>query len=239
MLCAIHQPNFFPWIGYFDKIYRADKFCFLDCVDYPKSSKTMSTWSNRVGICVQETQKWINCPVIREQGRQKIIDVKIDDNQEWRKKIRRTLEYNYKKAPFFEECWEKIRELIDYRTCSLADYNCHVIVKLSEEMGLKGDFYRQSELCTTEASNELLIEIVKKLYCDSYMCGGGAKGYQNDNLFFESNINLIYQNFIQPHYRQAGNFKFVPGLSILDALFCLGFKGVEKMIKERNRGESY
>ena len=29
MVVAIHQPNYFPWMGYFDKINRCDKFIFL------------------------------------------------------------------------------------------------------------------------------------------------------------------------------------------------------------------
>ena len=33
-IVAIHQPNFFPWLGFFDKIRRADVFVFLDDVSY-------------------------------------------------------------------------------------------------------------------------------------------------------------------------------------------------------------
>ncbi len=47
MICAIHQPNFFPWLGYFDKIKRCDKFVVLDDVQFPK---TGGGWSNRVAV---------------------------------------------------------------------------------------------------------------------------------------------------------------------------------------------
>ena len=35
-LVGIHQPNFFPWLGYFNKIHSSDKFIFLDNVQLPK-----------------------------------------------------------------------------------------------------------------------------------------------------------------------------------------------------------
>src|SRR5581483_975536 len=41
MLVAIHQPQFLPWLGYLDKIDRADLFVVLDCVQFKKNE-----WQN-------------------------------------------------------------------------------------------------------------------------------------------------------------------------------------------------
>ncbi len=48
-IVAIHQPNFFPWLGYFDKIARCDHFVLLDHVQF---QKTGGVWSNRVRMMV-------------------------------------------------------------------------------------------------------------------------------------------------------------------------------------------
>jgi WbqC-like protein family len=37
---AIHQPNFLPWLGYFQKIYASDIFIFHDAVEFTKRSFT-------------------------------------------------------------------------------------------------------------------------------------------------------------------------------------------------------
>ena len=36
MIVAIHQPQYLPWLGYFDKMLKADVFCYLDTVQYKK-----------------------------------------------------------------------------------------------------------------------------------------------------------------------------------------------------------
>ena len=37
MKVAIHQPNYLPWIGFFDKLDQVDKFVILDKALHSKS----------------------------------------------------------------------------------------------------------------------------------------------------------------------------------------------------------
>lgn len=231
MICAIHQPNFFPWLGYFNKIYKADVFIFLDQVDYPKSSKTMSTWSNRVAVSINGEKHWISCPVVREEGKQKICNVQIDESVDWRKKLIKTLEYNYKKSGFYDEVSDFIFSLIMNREETLAEFNIRNIRELCKKLGINSQFYRQSELETTKSATELLIEIAKAVNCDTYMCGGGAGGYQEDGLFEKSGLELKYQNYNAPYYEQK-NGQCIQGLSILDALFNCGFIKAKQLIEK-------
>ncbi|MCS7151846.1 MAG: WbqC family protein, partial [Endomicrobia bacterium] len=41
MKVAIHQPQYLPWSGYFNKILQCDIFVFLDDVQYKKNE-----WQN-------------------------------------------------------------------------------------------------------------------------------------------------------------------------------------------------
>src|ERR1700730_2689424 len=53
---AIHQPNFLPWLGYFDKLARCDMFVLLDSVQFPKRN---GTWMNRVKVLVGGEAAWV------------------------------------------------------------------------------------------------------------------------------------------------------------------------------------
>jgi len=217
MLCAIHQPNFFPWLGYFDKIRRADIFVFMDDVDYPKSgSGGMGSWSNRVKINIQNNDQWFGCPVNKKTGNGRIKDVLIGNDPNWQKKALKTLQINYAKAPNFQATVELLEPLLMNPTLCLSDYNTHAIVTISKALGFETKFVWQSKLGTSQSSTDVLIEICKAVGASAYLAGGGAGGYQDDKKIQMSGLDLVYQNFTPQPYGNPK--KYMAGLSVIDYL---------------------
>ena len=93
---ACHQPNFLPWLGYFDKLAQCDRFVLLDDVQFPRTSR--GTYTNRVQLMIGGKPAWLTAPVVRE-GVQRIREVRVDDRQPWRRKALRTIEMEYARAP--------------------------------------------------------------------------------------------------------------------------------------------
>lgn len=96
-LISIHQPNFFPWFGNFDKIFRSDLFVFLNDVQFPKKG---GVWTNRVKLIVSRTARWLTGAVDRDyQGTRNVNQMKIDINQPWKEKRFKIILMNYFTAP--------------------------------------------------------------------------------------------------------------------------------------------
>src|SRR6185503_18008328 len=94
-------------------------------------------------------------------------------------------------------------------------------------------FRRASDLEISGRSNDLLISIVKSAGGNIYMAGGGASGYQDDSLFEKAGLVVTYQRFVHPLYSQTNSKRFVPGLSIIDALMNLGLEGTRSLLVNR------
>lgn len=219
-VCAIHQPNFFPWLGFFDKIKRCDKFVLLDNVQIPK---TGGGWTNRVSINVQGESRWLTAPINRPSGVWNINETTFQ-NTNWRDKTIKTLYANYSRAPFFKNNKDFIFELVNFSSDNLAEYNFNAIRQLCilMDINIENKFVLASSLSLKTASNQLLIDITKAVGCSTYMAGGGADGYQNINMFADQDINFVYQRFAHPEYTQGKTTNFLNGLSIIDFIFNSG-----------------
>ncbi|MCK4394323.1 WbqC family protein [Candidatus Bipolaricaulota bacterium] len=228
-IVAIHQPTFFPWLGYFDKIARADLFIVMDNVQFPK---TAGTWSNRVRLIVNRRAAWVTMPIVRAyHGTRLICEMQINNATPWRTKVLKTIEMNYVRASFFKEVFPLLMRLVNNPTDSLADYNIAAIRALVSVLGINpSKLILGSTLDVKGKATDLLIAMTKEVGGTAYLCGGGAAGYQEDEKFAEAGIELIYQNFRHPEYPQINTAEFIPGLSIIDVLMNCGFENTQALL---------
>jgi len=229
-IAAIHQPNFFPWLGYFHKIARSDIFVFLDNVQFPK---TGGAWTNRVKMLVSGEAKWLTASIDRDfHGARKINQMIFFHGHPWRRKIAKTLQSEYSRHPYYAETMEILWPLLMNAECNIAEYNINAVTALSFALGLDTSKVRRSSAyLTAGAGTELLCSLTKAVGADTYLCGGGAEGYQDDMVFAANSLNLQYQNFRHPVYPQHKETGFTPGLSIVDALMNLGFKALGDLLR--------
>lgn len=230
IVVAIHQPTFFPWLGYFNKIVRCDRFVVLDSVQFPKKG---GTWANRVKLLINGQPDWVTMPIERSyHGVRSYAEMRIDSAVTWRDKLRQTIRTNYGASPYFDEVFPAIEDLICNSTTGLTDYNLSAILYLAKALGLDvAKIILASKVKAEGAGTDLLVSITKSVNGTAYLCGGGASEYQEDEKFAAAGLDLIYQNFKHPVYEQANTREFVPGLSVIDALMNCGFEGTAALIQ--------
>jgi WbqC-like protein family len=225
---AIHQPNFLPWLGYFDKLARCDLFVLLDSVQFPKKS---GTWMNRVKLLVSGEPAWITVPIVRAyHGLRRIDEMEIDDSRPWRRKLLATIEQNYSRAAHFDQTMPLVTDVVMHESSMLAEYNEAGLRRLGTSVGLDvSKFMRASSLELTGGATDLLIDITRKVGAHTYLAGGGASGYQKDDKFAAAGIRLRYQAFDHPTYPQLAD-KPQHGLSIVDTLMHCGADGTARLL---------
>lgn len=232
-IVAIHQPNFFPWLGYFDKISRCDFFVFLDDVQF---QKTGGIWTNRVKLLIAGEARWVTAAIERNyHGTRNINEMQFSSSVLWRSKLLKSIEANYRKHPFYRETMEVIEPLILGEEANIASYNSHAVIVLANQIGLDSDKFRwSSQMRKTGTSNELLVTLTMNAGGDTYMCGGGADGYQDEAVFEDYGVTLQHQAFKHPEYKQANALTFNPGLSVIDAAMNLGWLGVKGLLNRES-----
>lgn len=229
-IAAIHQPSFFPWLGFFNKIVRSDVFVILDNVQFPK---TGGYWANRVKLIVGGKGEWVTMPINRSySGTRNINEIEIDNSRNWNQKMLKSISVNYGKAKYFEEIYPIASSLLESPGTDLTQFNLKVIHEFCTMLKIDTSHFRRgSDMNVSGTSTDLLISIVTETGCNAYMCGGGASKYQEDEKFAQNNIELIYQNFKHPVYDQFNTKEFVAGLSILDTLMNCGAEKTSELIR--------
>ena len=227
---AIHQPNFLPWVGYFDKVGRVDTFVLFDDVQLPQGK----SYCSRVKIKGSNGPQWLTVPVKKSSGAL-ILEVEVVNNG-WARKHVRTIEQVYGKAPYFEKFWPQIRHVISQDWALLADLNCALIETISRLVGIETAFVRSSSFDHGAVSaDERILEILKSTNASKYVSGEGAgsKRYVQGEEMEAAGVLLEWQEFRHPVYSQLAD-PFDSHMSVLDMMFMTGKVVSEDTAVERS-----
>jgi len=166
MILAIHQPNFFPWYPYFQKMLRADVFVFLTYCQFERGSYT-----NRFQL-----NGWHTMSVSAKT--EAIKDKKyLNPDYDWMK-IKKRL-YNYNLGIFDK-----------YISESLSDTNIGIITEIVKRLKIKTELMMDTETYLT--NTERLIDICETHGADTYLSGPGARRYMDLDLFKKHDIKVIF-----------------------------------------------
>jgi len=218
MIEAGHQPNYLPWLGFFDKILRSDIFIIADNVQFERQG-----FQNRNRIKTQSGVKWLTVP-IKHVGRDLLIsEIEIANQAEprWAEKHWQTLKHNYSKAPHWDEFSGFFEEAYSQKWTMLIDLNLHLIKGFMKFFNIKTPLVMASSLKASGKGSEQIIAQCKELGADTHLSGAGGHNYLDLKRFEEEGIKVIFQDFWYPVYPQLHG-EFVPHLSAIDYLFCAG-----------------
>ena len=232
MILSAHQSHYLPWLGYLDKIDRADIFVLLDDVQYEKNG-----WQNRNRILTPRGPLWLTVPVHAHLS-DRINDVKITSAVLWQKDHSKSLEQNYHKAPHFPPLWNLLNGIYEREWSSLAALNLASLEAILKTLGIEGKKrVCSSTLGTTSQATQRLVDLCKHFKADTYLSGDGANVYLDVSLFEKEGIRVEFQHFSHPLYPQLSGEgeTFVEGLSCVDLIFNQGAKSLEILRSARRK----
>ncbi|HMQ79586.1 MAG TPA: WbqC family protein [Ignavibacteria bacterium] len=225
MICTIHQPNYLPYLGFFEKAYNSDIFVLYDTTQFKKND-----WQNRNKLCIPNGWQWISMPILHDFG-QKILEVKIKDPEKNLAKNWRSIKVIYGRAPFFKDYSPAFEEIYNSQKQYVADLNISIIKAAAEHLGLKTKFIKSSELPEiTSTSTQALIDITKHVNADTYISGAEGINYLDMDLWNSTGLKIIFQKYTHPRYKQFNSPEFQPYMNILDLLFNCGPESLDILL---------
>ena len=218
MIISIHQPNFLPWIGYFYKIAKSDVFVILDSVQYPRGKSV----ANRSQIKTSQGILEIAVPISKKSNIEGLVsynEVNFGETN-WQKKILRSIQQAYAKSPFFNNYFKKLEEILFID--SFSQMNIEFIKFIVQELSINSQIAVLSKIENLSIDkNQRIIDLCKIFHSNCYLSGEGGKNYNDESLFKQNSIDLIYTDYKFIEYPQLHG-AFIPKLSIIDLIFNCG-----------------
>ena len=228
MICAIMQPTYFPWSGYFNLIYKSDKFVFLNDAQYSKGS-----WHNRNVIIVNNIKHTLSIPTKKSPLSTMIMDKLIDNSTNWQKKHAKIITQAYSAHPFIEDLNQLVEFFEKLEFQYLYEMNIEIIKFISEKLNLKTNFLNSNDFNLTDKRTAKVVQMLDRINATEYLSPEGAEKYLKEDKFEEqTKVNLSFNTYKPEKYKQKNQDKFLENLSIIDVIANLGWIKTKSYVKQ-------
>lgn len=208
MTTALLQTTYFGPIQWYQKLYRYDH-CLIEQYD----SYQKQTFRNRCIIATANGMQALTVPVehspLTTHHSPLTKDLRISDHNQWRRVHWNALQSAYSESPFFDYYADDIRPFFEQKYEFLVDFNEAIRQKICELIDIHPSVeHTSSYLHSPHTTHHSPL--------DDYRDVINAKHPQPDATFEAKRYWQVFQH----------KYGFLPNLSILDLLFCMGPESV-------------
>lgn len=209
-----------------------DTFVLFDHVQMQRGKSVTTRNKIRLG----DRWLWLTVPTVKcGVGYQRTCDVKINHEQRWVPKHTGTIRQAYCRAPYYQTYGRGVIAILEQHYKLLVDLNIAMLEFIAQSMGISCDFVRSSELDVEGGKTEAIIEICRQVGATDYISGTGCLEFLEPEQFKGTGINLHFQLFEHPTYRQVGE-GFIPNMCALDLLFNCGERSLGILTRNNKPG---
>jgi len=230
---ALIQPHFLPYLGYLQIQHVVDEFYYMTEVDL-----TTPSWQtrNRIRTPLQYDKRlrresdwtYLTVPTMHTHNRL-LWDAKVDYRGKWMSSHFHMLGKYYGESKYFNNYFPKFKAIYKQNHKRLCELNIAFLELLREhyEITTPVTIEREIPYDNTPGGNDAgktqrLINFCDAVDADLYLEPEGGKAFIIEDMFNEVGIELRYFHFDEDAtYKQMWP-EWVPKMSAIDAMFCLG-----------------
>jgi hypothetical protein len=190
----------------------------LDDVQY-----TRKDWRNRNRLKSHDGIKMVSVPIRKGTGRDMLINqARINDDQPWREKLIAQIRQWYRQAPYLQDIFPHIRDVLQRPFEYLVDLNYTMDKVLAGLLGIHTPTFLSSGIAGKSSDrNQKIVDICLHHQADFLYDGQAARAFIDPSLFKKNGIQVVFQDYqCTPYPQQWGDF--VSHLSVLDLLMNCG-----------------
>ena len=189
MIATIHQPDFMPWIGFFDKIKKSDTYIILDDVQFSRSG-----WTHRDKFLIKDNKIQCLTIPIKKKGNyfSKISDIEINYQTSWMEDHLNFFYFNFKNDHNYKKIIKIIENIYQKKYERLFELNIELIKNILLELKIKKKIIYSSDLNIQSNGSEKIIDILKSIKCKKYLTGIPSQNYLKLDDFKKNNIEIIW-----------------------------------------------